>query len=44
MEIYDFDPYFGKLLPVKQHKSYTTAVSVATMTFQDAGNFGFEVI
>jgi hypothetical protein len=26
------------------HKSYATAVAMATMTFQDGGYFGFKVI
>jgi hypothetical protein len=26
------------------YKSYTTAVALATMTFQDGGYFGFKVI
>jgi hypothetical protein len=26
------------------HKRYTTAVALATMTFQDGGYFGFKVI
>jgi hypothetical protein len=26
------------------HKSYATAIAMATMTFQDGGYFGFKVI
>jgi hypothetical protein len=26
------------------HKSYATAIAMATMTFHDGGNFGFKVI
>jgi hypothetical protein len=26
------------------HKSYATAVAMATMTFQDGGYFGFKII
>ena len=56
MEIYDLDPvFFGKLTVLllckttsKEfglfHKSCTTAVSMATMTFQNGGYFGFKVI
>jgi hypothetical protein len=40
-------PYLYKTTSKKYeflHKSYLTAVAMATMTFQDGGFFGFKVI
>ena len=40
-------PYLYKITSKKfefLHKSYVTAVAMATMTFQDGGYFGFKVI
>ena len=56
MEIYDLDLYFWKNIAGLKtentfhkielfHKSYTTAVAMATMTCQlDGGYFGFKLI
>jgi hypothetical protein len=36
--------YLYKTTSKELHKSYATAVAMATMTFQDGGYFGFKVI